>query len=130
MATITPTLKLESTDVTNDTLSLTTSNAITSANLHTTGIARSPITSTAIGTASGQVTIYTGDDFAASAYIYIKNTDTTATDYIYVFKGTDIWLKLAGGDFAWLPTVADDTLKCYATTSGTVVEFAVYGTDQ
>ena len=99
---------------------------------NTTGLARGTITSTAVGTASGQVTIYTGDDYAAIAYIYIKNTDVTDTDYVYVYKdgGTDIWLKLAGGDWAFLPTVADDTLKAFATTSGTIVEFMTFGTDQ
>ena len=134
MATLTPTLKLESIDLTNDTLSLTTTGAITNANLHTTGIARRPITSTAKGTAAGQVTLYTADDFAATAYIYVKNIDTTATDYIYVYDdsstGDPVVLKLAGGDFAYLPTIADKTLKAYATTSGTIVEFAVFGTDQ
>ena len=49
---------------------------------------------------------------------------------MYKDGGTDIWLKLAGGDFAFLPLVADDTLKAYATTNPTVVEWMVIGTDQ
>ena len=130
MATVTGTLSLSSSDLLSDTLSMSVSTSVTASN--TTGLARRPITSTAVGTASGQVTLYTGDDFAAIAYLYIKNTDTTATDYIYVYKdgGTDNLLKLAGGDFAFLPLIADDTLKAWATTSGTVVEFMVIGTDQ
>jgi hypothetical protein len=101
---------------------------------NTTGLARRPITSTAVGTASGQVTIYTADDFAAIAYVYLKNTDPTATDYIYVFddttSGDPVILKLAGGDWAFMPVIADKTLKAYATTSGTVLEFMIIGTDQ
>ena len=130
MATLKPTLTLESTDLLTAELSLSTDTSVTAS--HTTGLARAPITSTAVGTASGQVTLYTGDDYAAIAYLYIKNTDTTATDYIYVYKdgGTDNWLQLAGGDFAFLPLIADDTLKAWATTSGTVVEWMVVGTDQ
>jgi hypothetical protein len=130
MATLTPTLTLSSTDLVTDSLNLSTDTSITAS--HTTGLARRPITSTAVGTASGQVTLYTGDDFAAIAYLYIKNTDTTTTDYIYVYKdgGTDNLLKLAGGDWAFLPLIADDTLKAWATTSGTVVEFMVVGADQ
>lgn len=130
MGTVSGTLSLSSSDLLSDTLSMSVTTSV-SAN-HTTGLARRPITSTAVGSASGQVTLYTGDDFAATAYLYIKNTDTTATDYIYVYKdgGTDNLLKLAGGDFAFLPLIADDTLKAWATTSGTVVEFMVIGTDQ
>ena len=130
MATLKPTLTLESTDLLTAELSLSTNTSVTAS--HTTGLARAPITSTAVGTASGQVTLYTGDDYAAIAYLYIKNTDTTATDYIYVYKdgGTDNLLQLAGGDFAFLPLIADDTLKAWATTSGTIVEWMVIGTDQ
>jgi len=130
MATLKPTLTLESTDLLTAELSLSTNTSVTAS--HTTGLARAPITSTAVGTASGQVTLYTGDDYAAIAYLYIKNTDSTATDYIYVYKdgGTDNLLQLAGGDFAFLPLIADDTLKAWATTSGTIVEWMVVGTDQ
>ena len=132
MATITSEITLSSTDLLTDSLDINTTATITAGN--TTGLARRPITSTAKGTASGQVTIYTADDFAAIAYIYVKNTDATATDYIYVFDDTssgdpDI-LKLAGGDWAFLPTIADKTLKAYATTSGTIIEYMVFGTDQ
>ena len=128
MATVTPKITLTSTDLLSQNLNISVSSSITAS--HTTGLARAPITSTAIGTASGQVTLYTADDFAATAYMYIKNTDSTTTDYIYVYTGANIWLKLAGGDWAFLPMVADDTLKAYATTTGTIVEWMVFGTDQ
>jgi hypothetical protein len=78
--------------------------------------------------------IYTADDFAAIAYLYLKNTDTTATDYIYVYddtsSGDPVILKLGGGDFAFLPLNADKTLRAYATTANTVLEYALFGTDQ
>ena len=134
MATVTAAVTLTSAvgDLLTDALALSDSTAITAG--ETTGLARMKITSTAKGTASGQVTIYTADDFAAIAYIYIKNTDATATDYIYVYddttSGDPVILKLAGGDWAFLPTIADKTLKAYATTSGTIIESMVFGTDQ
>jgi|TARA_R100001463_G_scaffold27560_3_gene63802 hypothetical protein len=128
MATVTPKITLTSSDLLSQNLNLSVSASITAS--HTTGLARAPITSTAIGTTSGQVTLYTADDFAAIAYLYIKNTDTTATNYVYVYTASNNWLKLAGGDWAFLPTIADDTLKAYAATSGTIVEWMVFGTDQ
>ena len=132
MANVTAAVTVTSTDLLTDSLSSAVTKTITAT--ATTGLARRPITSTAVGTSSGQVTLYTADDFAAIAYIFIKNTDTTATDYIYVFddstSGDPQILKLAGGDWAFMPTIADNTLKCFATTSGTVVEWMVFGTDQ
>jgi len=128
MATVTPKLTLTSTDLLSQNLNLSVSTSITAS--HTSGLARAPITSTAIGTASGQVTLYTADDFAAIAYLYVKNTDSTATNYIYVYTASNNWLKIAGGEFAFLPLIADDTLKAYATTSGSIVEWMVFGTDQ
>ena len=70
MATLNTTLTLASTDLTSDTLNLTATNSITIS--HTTGMSRETVTSTAKGTASGQVTLYTADDYAAIAYLYIK----------------------------------------------------------
>lgn len=133
MATVSTTISLSSAagDLTSNALTLSDSVAITAGN--TTGLARRPITSTAKGTASGQVTLYTASDFSSIAYLYVKNTDTTSTDYIYIYDGTTsgnpIILKLAGGDWAFLPLHADMTLKAYATTDPTIVEFMVFGTD-
>jgi hypothetical protein len=132
MATITAKLAIASSDLTSNSISLTSAFKITAT--ATTGLARRPVTSTAIGTALGQVVLYTADDFAATAYIYIKNVDSTATDYLYVYANTaaddPVILKLSGGEATLLPTRADATLTCYAATSGTIVEWMVFGTDQ
>jgi hypothetical protein len=131
MATITAQITLSSTDLLTDTLSASVSTSITASN--TTGMARRPITSTAKGTAAGQVVLYTGGDFSATVYLYVKNTDTDSGDYVYVYVDTaaddpDL-LKLNAGEWAFLPLNADETLTAYATSSGTVVEYMVFGTD-
>lgn len=134
MATVSATVSLSSAagDLVTNALTLSDSNPITAG--ASTGLARRPVISTAKGTASGQVTLYTADDFAAIAYLYVKNTDATATDYIYIYDGSTtgnpVILKLAGGDWAFLPLNADMTLKAYATTNPTIIEFMVFGTDQ
>ena len=131
MATVTTKLTINSSDLVSNTLSLSLSSKVAAS--HTTGLARAPITSIAKGTAAGQVTLYTANDFAATAYMYIKNTDISTTDYVYVYADSasddPILLKLAGGDFAFLPMSADTTLKAYTATSGTIVEWMVFGTD-
>jgi len=134
MATVKGTLSLSSTDLLSDAISFSTSFTHATAK-NSTGLAREKITSTAKGTASGQVTLYTADDYAAIAYLYIKNTDTTAANKIYIYNdsttGDPIWMQLNGGDFAFVPMHGDKTLKAYAPNgSDPVIEWMVFGTDQ
>jgi len=129
MATLTASITLTSTDLLTDSLSLTVSNNLT---VLQGGIFRSTVIATSTGATA--TTIYTADDYAAPCYIYIKNTDATTTDYLYVYDDTStgdpVELKLSGGEWAWLPTNADKTLRVYAATTGTVVEYGIFGTDQ
>jgi hypothetical protein len=131
MATVTPKLTISSTDLLSQNLNLSLSTSITAT--ATTGLARKAITSTAKGTASGQVTLHTAADFTAPAYLYVKNTDSTASDHVLVYDGTTsgnpILLKLQGGEFAFMPLNNSIDLKAYAVTSCTVVEFMVFGTE-
>ena len=133
MATTTPTLTLTSSDLLTDSLALETTTSVTAS--HTTGLARAIVKSTAKGTAAGQVTLYTADDYAAIAYLYVKNTNTTAANKIYIYddtsSGDPILIQLAGSDFAWIPMHGDKTLKAY-NPNGTdpVIEWMVIGTDQ
>lgn len=127
MATVTAKISLSSTNLLSDSLNIQTVNTV--AAQYTTGLARQAITSTAKGTPSGQVTLYTAGTYASPMYIYIKNTDTKSTDYVSVYVDTSSddpdLLKLAGGEFAFLP-LNDATLKAYTATSGTIVEWIVY----
>tara|TARA_R100001015_G_C4632386_1_gene195891 strand:+ start:599 stop:1003 length:405 start_codon:yes stop_codon:yes gene_type:complete len=132
MATVTAAITLSSAagDLLTDALSLSDSVSITAS--ETTGLARAKLTSTAKGTASGQATLYTSDTFSdKNVYLYVKNTDTTATDYVYVYDdavtGDPDWMALKGGEWAFVPIGYQTTLKAYAQTSGTVVEFMVFG---
>ena len=135
MATLSSTLTLSSsgtTGITSDDLNMTTTTTFTCS--HTSGIARKAITSTAIGTGSGQVTLDTADEFGSPSIIYIKNTHDyhASEDIIYCYfdgDGTDTHvLQLHGGQFAYMPGSSDLSLKAYTSTSGTVVEYAVFGT--
>ena len=124
MATVTSKLTLTSADLLTQNLNLSLSKSITAS--HTTGVARAPITSTAKGTASGQVTLYTADDYAAIAYLYVKNTNTTAANKIYIYDDTStgdpIWMQLQGGEFAFIPMHGDKTLKAYAPNGWYLVQ--------
>jgi|TARA_R110000787_G_scaffold61008_2_gene138398 hypothetical protein len=109
-------------------------NVSLSKNLTVTGKLGGVIKVTATSAGSSANIIYTADDFAAPAYLFLYNTDTTATDYIFIYddttSGDPVIAKLAGGDFAFLPLNADKTLRAYATTNPTTLEYALFGTDQ
>ena len=139
MATTTATLVLSSDDLLSDELALTTTATLTQTGTatgveDTTGLARAKVISTAKGTASGQVTLYTADDFAAIPYLYIKNLDTTAGNKIFVYddttSGDPLQFQLDAGDWGFIPMHGDKTYKAYATTNPTSIEFMVMGKDQ
>ena len=140
MATTTATITLSSTDLLSDELALSTTATLTQTGTatgieHTTGLSRKKVTSTDKGTASGQVTLYTADDFAAIPYLYIKNTATTAGHKIYVYddttSGDPIQFHLDAGDWAFIPMHGDKTYKAYSPGGNDpTVEFMVMGKDQ
>ena len=139
MATTTATITISSADLLSDELALSTTATLTQTGTatgieDTTGLARAKVTSTAKGTASGQVTLYTADDFAAIPYLYIKNLDTTAGNKIFVYddttSGDPLQFQLDAGDWGFIPMHGDKTYKAYATTNPTSIEFMVMGKDQ
>ena len=133
MATVTAAITLSSAagDLTTDALSLSDSKAVTITDMATTGLARSKVSATAVHATA--VVLYTADDYAAGPYLYIKNTAASASEYIWVYEDTNdrVLLKMAGGDWAFMPLKGDTTIKAYAPSgSNPTVEFMVIGTDQ
>ena len=140
MATTTATITLSSADLLSNNIAFSTSTNLTQAGTatgieYTTGLSRKKVTSTAKGTASGQVTLYTADDFAAIPYLYIKNTATTAGHKIYVYddttSGDPIQFQLDAGDWGFIPMHGDKTYKAYSPGGNDpIVEWMVMGQDQ
>ena len=139
MATTTATITLSSPDLISNNIAFSTSTNLTQTGTatgieDTTGLARTKVTSTAKGTASGQVTLYTADDFAAIPYLYVKNLDNTAGNKIFIYddttSGDPLQFQLDAGDWGFIPMHGDKTYKAYATTNPTRIEFMVLGKDQ
>ena len=88
-----------------------------------------------LGTSAGSndVTVYKASDKTDNAYVYIKNMDPQRENYIYVYadSATDdpVFMKIAGGEFAFFPAKSDQTLKAYGTKVDTIVEYGVFGQD-
>ena len=140
MPTTTATITLSSADLLSDELALSTTMTLTKTTTstgieHTTGLSRKVVKSTAKATASGQVTLYTADDFAAIGYLYVKNTATTVGHRIYIYDdsstGDPIQFQLDAGDWGLIPMHGDKTYKAYSPGGNDpTVEWMVMGQDQ
>ena len=133
MATTTATLILATADLLSDSLALNTSAVLYNDPDYTTGLQRLKVQATAVHATA--TVLYTADDYAAGPLIYIKNTDSSATEYIWVYddttSGDPVILKMAGNQWAFLPLKGDRTIKAYAPSGNDpVIEFMVFGTDQ
>ena len=135
MATVTAAVTLSSAagDLLTDALSLSDSKAVTITEMATTGLARAKVQATAVHATA--TVLYTADDFAAGPHLYIKNTATSPSEYIWVYddttSGDPVILKMGGGDWAYMPLKGDKTIKAYAPSGGNpLIEWIVYGTDQ
>tara|TARA_R100001463_G_scaffold136629_1_gene202616 strand:+ start:662 stop:1066 length:405 start_codon:yes stop_codon:yes gene_type:complete len=132
MATTTATITLSSTDLLSDVLSLNTTATLTTAG-----------TSTGVTAAIGLSRLTISDTsettlFDASAYtddkahkIYIKNTSTTAAQYLLIkVAGAELG-RLYAGDFVFAPWSADTTsTDCDVTVtpshSGMTIEYMAF----
>jgi len=131
MATTTAAITLTSNDLLTNSLSLNTTQTLYNDPAYTTGLQRLKVQATAVHATA--TVLYTADDFAAGAYLYIKNTHATSTEYLWVYEDTNdrVLLKMAGGDWAFMPLKGDTTIKAYAPSGNNpTVEFMVIGTDQ
>ena len=76
--------------------------------------------------------VYKGNDKLTSAYVYVKNMDPEREKYVYLYNDAnsdDVFAKLAGGEFCFVPVAPDQTIKAYATRVDTIVELGVFGLD-
>ena len=76
--------------------------------------------------------VYKANDKLTSAYIYVKNMDPEREKYVYLYNdanSNDVFAKLAGGEFCFIPVAPDQTIKAYATRVDTIVELGVFGLD-
>ena len=128
MATVTPKLTISSSDLLSQPVNISVSTSITATSG---GVERRKANQTAVH--ADAVVLFTASDFSAPAYLFVKNTETTVTNYVYVYddttSGDPVILKLAGGHFAWMPLNAGLTLKAYGTSADSIVEFGLFGTD-
>ncbi len=119
MATTTATITLSSADLTGDALALSTTSTLTKAGTNTgldqtTGIARKYYASAQTDTALIEAADYSDDK---AHKVYIKNTSSTASEYVTIKIGATEVGRLYAGDWMFLPWSAD--------TSGTAADIDI-----
>jgi len=129
MATTTATITINSSDLTGDPLSLSTTATLYKADQtvgleNTSGVGRTKVTSTS------QVTLYDGDAYANGSHkVYLANKSTDATEYFTIEMNSEQIGKLYAGDWMFIPWEANaDTndLKYAASVStGMVLEHMI-----
>ena len=129
MATTTATITINSSDLTGDPLSLSTTATLYKAGQtvgleNTSGVGRTKVTSTS------QVTLYDGDAYANGSHkVYLANKSTDATEFFTIEMNSEQIGKLYAGDWMFIPWEANaDTndLKYAASVStGMVLEHMI-----
>tara|TARA_Y100000114_G_scaffold157154_1_gene187500 strand:- start:1184 stop:1588 length:405 start_codon:yes stop_codon:yes gene_type:complete len=127
MGTLRATLSLASADVLSSPISVSVSSAATA---DSGLLSRAKILKTAVH--DDALKVYKENDKLTSAYLYVKNLDTETEKYVYLYNdanSNDVFAKLAGGEFCFVPVAPDQTIKAYATRVDTLVEYGVFGLD-
>ena len=135
MATTTASLTLTSTDLFDDSLSISNTSTCYKAGTtigldQTTGLRKTYLTATT------QIDLFTAMDSANAAEngkVYISNLSTDETEYIIVTIGDLVIGRLYAGDWLFMPwdsdlthATADSSIELEAVTHECVVEFALF----
>jgi len=117
MATLTPTLKLESIDTSTDTLSLsvTDSLTVTSPSVDTARVTLTTSTTDLVGTGSSSIT-----------YLYAKNTDSTQTIVLEQTADAKEFADLSPGEFCFFPVKGTKGVRAKSDASTAVLEYGYW----
>jgi len=88
----------------------------------------------ATNSASDHPVLVDKNEFSSPAFAYIKNTAAyhASNNRVFVYydnHGAEDVMEIRGGQFAYIPLNPQNNLKAYTSTSATVVEYMVIGTN-
>ena len=128
MATIRASLSLTSPDVLTSPLAISIdSNLLVDSG----GLVRATVKGTVADT--NDLEIYKANDKETQAFLFIRNLSANTEDYLHVRNetagDTALFAKVGGGQFAFVPIQADQTLAVHATVANTLMEYGIFGED-
>jgi len=129
MATTTATITINSSDLTGDPLSLSTTTTLYKAG-QTVGLENTSGVGRTKSVASGAVTLYDGDAYDNGSHkVYLANKSTDATEYFTITMNSEQIGKLYAGDWMFFPweAAADTSDIKYqpSVTTGMVLEHMI-----
>ena len=129
MATTTATITINSSDLTGDPLSLSTTATLYKAD-QTVGLENTSGVGRTKSVASGAVTLYDGDAYANGSHkVYLANKSTDATEYFQIIMNSEQIGKLYAGDWMFIPWEANadtnDIKYQPSVTTGMVLEHMI-----
>jgi len=133
MATTTATVSISSSDLTGDSLALTTTTTLTKAASPTVGLEQTTGVARKYYASAAANTLLSAADYATATQatkVYIKNLSGTKTDTVLVTvdggAGTDLDLgKLYGGDWTFFPWDGANDINITTSAAGMTVEYLV-----
>ena len=127
MATTTAAITITSTDLTTDSLSLSTTATLTKAGTangldQLVGVSRKTVAT------AGVTTIFAASDYTADRAhkLYVKNTSTTDAHNIIVKIGTQIIGRLYAGDWGFIPYNGEGDLKLTTSHNDMAFEYILF----
>ena len=125
----------QSTTLTNPTAGESAAFLVDDANSTLTVMLDSTADALATNSASDHPILVPKSEFASPAFVYIKNTSSPwnavsgRVHCYYDNHGAEEILELGGGEFGFILLNVQNNLRAYTTTSGTIVEYMVFGTN-
>lgn len=115
MATLTPTLTLNSTDATSDTLNFTVTDAL--------NITGDTVSISRVALSTGDLTLFAAATYT-KAYVYLKNTDSSIV--MNFDFGSTLSIALAAGEFAFFPWESSQNIVAASASGTPVLEYALF----
>ena len=133
MATTTATVSISSSDLTGDSLALTTTTTLTKATAPTVGLEQTTGVARKYYASAAANTLLSAAEYATATQatkVYIKNLSGTKTDTVLVTvdggAGTDLDLgNLYGGDWTFFPWDGANDINITTSAAGMTVEYLV-----
>ena len=126
MGTVRATLRLSSSDVLSSNLDLT---CAVDCLVDSGSLQRVKVAAVAYG--SNAQTVHKANQNVDRAYLYVKNLDSVKENLITIAENTneEEIVKLAGGEFCFLPVARGTTLLAFGTKVDQMIEFGSFGLD-
>ncbi len=69
------------------------------------------------------------DDRIDQVDVFLRNLATGEDKTLTIYFGSTDILKVGGGQFAFIPVDASQSVKAYSSEAGTMIEYAAFGVD-